>query len=446
MPVILSVTVSPSTVISGQTVQLRAEAIDEDGDAITYAWASQAGVFDQVVGSSVGWTAPAFGGDYDLVVTASDRRASTSAVVRLVVRADQFAGNVTIQSTPSGAEIFLDGTTTFFLTPHTFTGLDVGDYVVSLRLTNRYMFPDTTLLTLQEDVDTTVTVPFVTTQNVGRTTGGVVASPPQLSPDGLFVVWSDDRSGTHELHWCGVTTSDTDFTTPALLNYDTDAYRPTFGVNGIQRIVFQTSVADTGSVIRDVLSNGGSVRPFLLTGDARQGRFAPSGSRFVYVSHERIGGTYRTHVKRLTNILATNTVTGTEEILHTYESTAGRVTVSTPVFSSDESRILYAVTQPGGTSDLHTIDLGAGVERTVGGSTGARWGAFGTAERIVFYETASGVFGAVFDTGTGSLGRPMRFGPVGAREPSFGRTSAGTSKHVAYATTEGVIVASGFTD
>jgi len=88
-PLVQSVVATPQMIFSGQQATLRVEATDEDGDGIRYFWAAEAGSFDLVVGESVQWTAPAFGGDYWIEVSASDRIASTSAALRIRVEPSQ---------------------------------------------------------------------------------------------------------------------------------------------------------------------------------------------------------------------------------------------------------------------------------------------------------------------------------------------------------------------
>lgn len=86
-PIVQSVVATPSIVLAGQQITLRVEATDEDGDGIRYFWASERGEFDVVIGESVRWTAPSTGGDYWVEVNASDRVASTTADLRIRVRA-----------------------------------------------------------------------------------------------------------------------------------------------------------------------------------------------------------------------------------------------------------------------------------------------------------------------------------------------------------------------
>lgn len=52
-------------------------------------------------------------------------------------------GELIIESTPAGAEIWLNGVNTNFVTPHTFSNLDAGSYNVTLSLTN---YVDTTFV------------------------------------------------------------------------------------------------------------------------------------------------------------------------------------------------------------------------------------------------------------------------------------------------------------
>ena len=88
-PIVQSVVATPNAVFASQSVVLRVEATDEDGDGIRYFWASESGSFDVVVGESVRWTAPPFGGEYVIQVNASDRVSSTTANVRVRVQIPQ---------------------------------------------------------------------------------------------------------------------------------------------------------------------------------------------------------------------------------------------------------------------------------------------------------------------------------------------------------------------
>jgi hypothetical protein len=90
-PVVQSIVATPTLVVTGQEVVLRAEATDEDGDGLRYFWSAEAGAFDVVFGESVRWTAPSSPGDYEIQVNASDLTASTTATVRIRVGAPRAA-------------------------------------------------------------------------------------------------------------------------------------------------------------------------------------------------------------------------------------------------------------------------------------------------------------------------------------------------------------------
>lgn len=62
----------------------------------------------------------------------------------------QQTGSLTVTSEPGGAAIRLDGAATGEVTPHTFTGLPVGDYVVSVELAGYAIVPSERTVTVEE--------------------------------------------------------------------------------------------------------------------------------------------------------------------------------------------------------------------------------------------------------------------------------------------------------
>ena len=81
---IISITSSVSEVKGGRTVELACEAIDQDGDKLTYFWESASGSLDQN-GDSATWTAPADTGVYFITCTVSDDYGA-SAVGSIAIR------------------------------------------------------------------------------------------------------------------------------------------------------------------------------------------------------------------------------------------------------------------------------------------------------------------------------------------------------------------------
>ncbi|MBI5513369.1 MAG: hypothetical protein HY909_06340 [Deltaproteobacteria bacterium] len=94
VPVLDSLLATASRVQVGGTVQLTAVAHDDDGDALTYAWASSTG---SVVGSggSATWTAPGVAGGATVTVVVSDGNGnSASGTVAVDVRLALYAGSL----------------------------------------------------------------------------------------------------------------------------------------------------------------------------------------------------------------------------------------------------------------------------------------------------------------------------------------------------------------
>ncbi|MBK7104784.1 MAG: PEGA domain-containing protein [Ignavibacteriae bacterium] len=89
-------------------------------------------------------------------------------------------GNLIVNSTPSGAKIFLDGTDSGFLTPYTFAEKAVGTYSVTLKLSSY--------------ADTTINAQVVTSQTATLN----VTLKPTYSVFGPVEFWESlDPSATH---------------------------------------------------------------------------------------------------------------------------------------------------------------------------------------------------------------------------------------------------------
>jgi hypothetical protein len=465
MPVVQSVTYTPTEVLAGgREIILRVEATDEDGDNLSYFWTASAGALDQVTGPAVTWTTPVFGGEYQVLVTVSDGQAAVTSSTPLRVLADQFSGDVRVTSVPTGATIVVDGHDTGFRTPHTF-GLDAGtgqdgrltvgthDFTIVAEDCSEFTdtecltFPTETAINVPENEDIVITLRFVTVKRKSPTPGpGVTLSPPRLDAGGALIFWCDDVLGSSKLVRAGVDSEPGDaerFET--LIGYDDEAFNPNWRNFDI---FFQSALADTGSRVHSVDADGfGTVRTYDLGGDARNPAFTVSGARMAWVRNEREGSLYRTSLMETTDDPAGGSITAA--VLVSHESTAGRPSLSTPVYSSTEDWILYSVTQPTGESDLYLYDLDAAVERRLT-TTGDRvWPAFGFGQEMVFWEATdgTGIYGAPLDPTTWTLGAPMRLARSGAGRPAFGRDplGGGTSRLV-FLTDEGVHLAQDFDD
>ena len=72
-PIINSVTATPDTVFTNETVILECVATDEDSDELTYSWSSVNGTFpDGNSGHSINWRSPNESGNYFVTVNVSD--------------------------------------------------------------------------------------------------------------------------------------------------------------------------------------------------------------------------------------------------------------------------------------------------------------------------------------------------------------------------------------
>ena len=79
VPPTISASASPTTVDSGDTVQLTATASDPDGGDVTVTWAAPQGTFGSTTGASVSWEAPQVGAStaIDITATATDDEGAT---------------------------------------------------------------------------------------------------------------------------------------------------------------------------------------------------------------------------------------------------------------------------------------------------------------------------------------------------------------------------------
>ncbi|MBU1071986.1 PKD domain-containing protein, partial [bacterium] len=85
-PAILSCTADPATVPAGSTTTLTVDAVDEDGDELTYTWSADGGQFpDGNVGETVTWSPPDLMGTYTVTVTVDDGTTATDETIDLNV-------------------------------------------------------------------------------------------------------------------------------------------------------------------------------------------------------------------------------------------------------------------------------------------------------------------------------------------------------------------------
>ena len=83
-PEINELTASDSIVSVNETVDISCDAVDPDGDELTYSWEVSAGVIAGS-GSNVTWTAPALPGTCGITCTVSDNDDSDSSTIEIEV-------------------------------------------------------------------------------------------------------------------------------------------------------------------------------------------------------------------------------------------------------------------------------------------------------------------------------------------------------------------------
>ncbi len=444
MPVIMSVSYSPNPVYTEQNVVLRAEAIDEDGDLISFFWSSDDGDFDNVTGQTVGWKAPDFGGTYEIIVSASDLRTSASSILRLQVLASQFSGFLTVDSDPRNALILLNGESTGFMTPHAFDSLDVGRHTLSLTMPERILYPDTAVVVLREDQDTTVTLEFAGTEALTPPDWSEILRP-KINRNGVLVFSAKPPgSSFYGLYRDGVQGGGLAQIQP-LGQEGLDLLNPNW--RATSRIFYQVGDADTGVRIYDVSAVGGGGPPHLTDfgADARQPAFSSDSDRMAFVRHTRQGDVYKTMLMESLSFLDLNPDADT---LRAYQSTQGRIRLSTPEYSSDGTVLLYSIRQPDGQEDLYAYDRATGLEHRLS-NTGDRGGpSFARGDASIFFHRTDGygIFGATLTQGNPwRLGRPMRIAPRDCYQPDWGSLSPSSGLNfLAYITREGIVVASDF--
>jgi hypothetical protein len=114
-PVINNIQFNPTEIITNSVVTLTATATDPEGDNLSYTWNCPKGTFISTTGQSVNWTAPTDAGTYQITVTVNDGKNTVSQTSNIVVL--PAIGSLSVNSTPSGANIFIDGIDTKKLTP-----------------------------------------------------------------------------------------------------------------------------------------------------------------------------------------------------------------------------------------------------------------------------------------------------------------------------------------
>ena len=131
-PHIARLTPSETSLAPGVSCTVTCTASDPDGDALTYTWTAADGVISGS-GSTITWEAPEDEGSYTISVTVSDGKGGTASDSYTFEVEGNF-GVIEVESSPTGATVYLDGEDTGNITPCTITGLEPGSYTVRLTL------------------------------------------------------------------------------------------------------------------------------------------------------------------------------------------------------------------------------------------------------------------------------------------------------------------------
>ena len=132
-PVITSLTSNPMSVAPNANASLSCFATDADSDTLSYSWNASGGTITGS-GGDVSWKAPATEGSCTIGVVVSDGKGGTDSR-SLTISVSVVSGSLEISSTPSGATIYIDGSSTGSITPCTIAGLTPGSHTVKLSKT-----------------------------------------------------------------------------------------------------------------------------------------------------------------------------------------------------------------------------------------------------------------------------------------------------------------------
>jgi hypothetical protein len=198
-PHIASLTPSETSLAPGGLCTVTCTASDPDGDALTYTWTASGGVIAGS-GSTIIWEAPQDEGSYTISVTVSDGKGGTAGDSYTFEIAGNF-GVIEVESSPTGAVVYLDGEDTGNTTPCTITGLEPGSYTVKLTLQHHEYREQVVTVAAKETTHINWTLTYadvktLTLQPVG--TDGKDAFVSDLYPDFNFASHSNIIVGSRE--------------------------------------------------------------------------------------------------------------------------------------------------------------------------------------------------------------------------------------------------------
>ena len=130
-PVISSLTPSAESVAPGGSCTINCTASDPDGDTLTYDWSATGGTITGTAGSA-SWDAPVAEGTYTISVSVSDGHGGTASD-SVDITVEMKFGSIDVQSSPTGAMVYLNGVDTGNITPYVITHVAPGTYDVKLE-------------------------------------------------------------------------------------------------------------------------------------------------------------------------------------------------------------------------------------------------------------------------------------------------------------------------
>ncbi len=191
----------PSAGFVGDTLTFRAKTTDPDDDSISYQ-------FDWGDGTKSVWTDYVTSGEemevqkafdsegtYTVKVRARDTYEVTSAFslgLTVVISPVSSTGSIQVNSVPTGAEIWLDGTNTGKTTNALLDKIAPGERTVSLRKESYADYQTTVTVVAEQTAEVNATLERIGEVIWRYETGAEVSSSPAIGSDGTIYVGSED--------------------------------------------------------------------------------------------------------------------------------------------------------------------------------------------------------------------------------------------------------------
>jgi outer membrane protein assembly factor BamB len=191
----------PSAGFVGDTLTFRARTDDPDGDNISYQ-------FDWGDGTELVWTDYVTTGEeievqkvfdsegtYTVKVRAKDTYGVTSAFspgLTVVISPLSSTGSIQVNSVPTGAEIWLDGTNTGKTTNALLDKIAPGERTVSLRMQGYADYQTKVTVVAEQTAEVNATLERIGEVIWRYETGGEILSSPAIGSDGTVYVGSSD--------------------------------------------------------------------------------------------------------------------------------------------------------------------------------------------------------------------------------------------------------------